>query len=404
MTALPHVVAFNLTRRCDLACAHCYIDGGPRADTDELDTAEVCRIADEVLALSPGPLFVLTGGEPLLRDDLPDIARHMSGRGATVVVGTNGTGLTPGRLADLVAAGVQGVAISVDALDPAVHDAFRGRPGALERALAGVDCAREAGLPFLIQTTLTRHNQRDLEALAAWAASVGALAFNLYLLVRTGRAADHPGLEPHEADRALRQLVALRARYEGRLRVQAKCQPHAVRFAEPPYIGTQCPAGRWYVRITPQGRVTPCPYLPLEAGDLRRQSFASVWTGPVLTELRTRSPEGRCGACALRDACGGCRARPYAESGALFGADPSCTRVPDGIEEPIAVEPYGGDATPVLAWTEEAERALQRIPSFVRGRIVRRVEAWAREHGVARITREDLSRLRPKMHGLRHPG
>lgn len=119
MSASPHVVAWNLTRRCNLECAHCYIAAGPsETATGELSTGDVRRIADEIFALNPSPFFILSGGEPLLREDLCEIAEHAAGRGATVVVGTNGTLLTDARILALKDAGVTGVAVSVESLDP----------------------------------------------------------------------------------------------------------------------------------------------------------------------------------------------------------------------------------------------------------------------------------------------
>ena len=138
--AIPHVVAWNLTERCNLACAHCYIAAGPwRSAGGELTTDEVRRIADEILALNPAPMFVLSGGEPLLRDDLETIAAHAKAGGATVVVGTNGTGLTAERIASLQEAGVTGVAVSVDSLTERYHDRFRHGTGSLGETLAAVE-------------------------------------------------------------------------------------------------------------------------------------------------------------------------------------------------------------------------------------------------------------------------
>src|SRR5213594_3627145 len=115
MDFVPHVVAWNLTRRCNLACAHCYIAAGPtESSAGELPTGDCLRIVDQILEVNPAPLLILSGGEPLLRDDLETIARHAAARGATVVVGTNGTRLTPERIATLQDAGVRGVAVSVD--------------------------------------------------------------------------------------------------------------------------------------------------------------------------------------------------------------------------------------------------------------------------------------------------
>ena len=167
-TEVPHVVAWNLTRRCNLECAHCYISAGPDADAaGELSTAECLRITDEILALNPAPMFILSGGEPLLRDDLTTLAQHAAKRGATVVVGTNGTLLTDAKIEELKAAGVTGVAVSVESLDAAYHDRFRRSHGSLQATLDAVDRLARHRLDFVIQTTLTRGNRDELSQ-ASW--------------------------------------------------------------------------------------------------------------------------------------------------------------------------------------------------------------------------------------------
>ena len=407
--AVPHVVAWNLTQRCNLACAHCYIAAGPwHAAGGELTTDEVRRIGDEILAVNPSPLFVLSGGEPLLRDDLEAIAAHAKAGGATVVVGTNGTGLSAGRIASLQEAGVSGVAISVDSLSERYHDRFRHGDGALADTLAAVERMRGARLDFLVQTTLTRGNRAELAAIAAWAADAGAVCFNVYFLVETGRGEGMRGLAPEENEEVLAALVDLGRRYRGRMMVRSKCEPQIMRHvhaADPdsPLLNyaTRCPCGIQYCRITPEGKVTPCPYLPAEAGDLRRQSFAEVWNGsPVFRALREGELEGRCGSCEYRALCGGCRARAWAGGGGLLGSDESCAYQPvEGAELilPAGGIKYGESAEAELAWSEAARARVERIPSFVRGVVMKRVETYARREGVAEVTVELLDRIRREM-------
>src|SRR5690606_3534630 len=283
--AVPHVVAWNLTQRCNLACAHCYIAAGSwHSSRTELPTDTCRRIIDEILEVNPAPMLILSGGEPLLRDDLEAIAAHASAGGATVVVGTNGTRLTAERIGSLKAAGVRGVAISVDSLDPTYHDRFRHGGGALRDALAAVERLRAQQLDFVIQTTLTRGNRADLERLVSWAAARGAVAFNLYFIVATGRATRMQGLSPAENEDVLRALVRLEREYRGRLMIRSKCQPQLLRHVhdadpESPLLNyeTRCPCGVHYCRITPEGLLTPCPYMPVVAGDLRESSFGHVW-------------------------------------------------------------------------------------------------------------------------------
>ncbi len=230
MDYVPHVVAWNLTRRCNLECAHCYIAAGPsESAAGELDTASCRRIIDELLATNPAPLVILSGGEPLLRDDLEEIARYATDRGATVVVGTNGTLLTAERIAALQAAGVSGVAVSVDSLRPVYHDNFRHGQGSLAATQAGLARLRAARLDFIIQTTVGRGNRAEIGALVAWAAEQGAVSFNCYFLVPTGRGARLSDLTPVEYEEVLADLARWQREYRGVLLVRAKCAPHFMR-------------------------------------------------------------------------------------------------------------------------------------------------------------------------------
>ena len=406
---LPHVVAWNLTRRCNLACTHCYISAGPFEPAEgELTLDECRRVVDEVVALNPSPLLILSGGEPLVRQDLPTIAAYASGRGATVVVGTNGTLLTDERIAALKGAGVSGVAVSVDSLEQPRHDLFRGSPRALERTVQALSRLREQRLDFIVQTTATPGNADEIPRLADWAAAQGAVCFNLYFLVPTGRGSGLTDLPPQRIEELLGVLVEAERRHRGAMMVRAKCAPHFMRRVQQeapdsPVLRyrTRCPCGIDYCRIAPDGKLTPCPYMPTVAGDLRRQSFAGIWHGSeVLQALRRRELGGRCGRCEYRLVCGGCRARALATSGDYLAEDPSCTYEPSPGRELVARPEvaYGGAAVkPALAWDEAARQRLQRIPSFVRGVVTRRVEEFARTHGIATVTPELLGEIRRAM-------
>ncbi len=278
---VPHVIAWNLTRRCNLECAHCYISAGPEESASgELATDECLRIMREILALNPAPLFVLSGGEPLLRDDLAEIAHFATSRGATVVIGTNGTLLTDERIVELKAAGVTGVAVSIESLRPDYHDRFRRGHGSLEATLEAVGRLQRHELDFVVQTTLTKGNRDELPVLVAWAAEQGAVSFNAYFVVPTGRGAGMDNLRPADYEDLLTTLVDLHLQYMGRMMVRAKCAPHFMRLIhqrspESPILNyeTRCPCGVQYCRVTPDGKLTACPYMPVAAGDLRHESF-----------------------------------------------------------------------------------------------------------------------------------
>ncbi len=409
MNYVPHVVAWNLTRRCNLECAHCYIAAGPRETaTGELDTAACLGIVDQVLAVSPAPLLILSGGEPLLREDLTHIARYAAGKGATVVVGTNGTLLTDERIAGLKAAGVRGVAVSVDSLRPAYHDNFRHGRGSLADTQGALARLTRQRLDFIIQTTVTKGNRAELAALVEWAARQGAVSFNCYFLVSTGRGAALTDLGPADYEAVLADLARWEREYRGRMLVRAKCAPHFMRHVhqldpESPVLNyeTRCPCGTQYCRITPDGKLTPCPYMPEVAGDLGVHSFAEIWrSAPLLRQLRDGPLGGKCGACDYRTLCGGCRARALALTGDVLAADPSCVYEPGAgapLIEVASEVTYGADFQPALSWSPAARERVARIPSFVRGVVMQRVEDWARRQGRSEITPELLAQVRGAM-------
>ncbi len=399
MNCVPHVVAWNLTRRCNLECAHCYISAGPHESaTSELGTAECRRIVDELLAVNPAPLIILSGGEPLLREDLTEIAAYASGKGATVVVGTNGTLLSDERIAALKGAGLR----------PSYHDNFRHGPGSLADTTAALGRLRTQRLDFIVQTTVTKGNRAELEGLAAWSADQGAVAFNCYFLVATGRGAGLSDLSPLDYESVLADLARWQREYRGRMMVRAKCAPHFMRHVhqldpESPVLNyeTRCPCGTQYCRITPDGKLTPCPYLPEVAGDLRAQTFGEIWrSAPLLRALREGTLGGKCGRCEYRQLCGGCRARAFALEGDVLAADPSCTYEPApgaALIERVRDVTYGQEFQPALVWSGAARARLDRIPSFVRGVVMRRVEDWARERGLREVTPELLTEIRSAM-------
>lgn len=394
----PLVVSWNVTQACNLRCPHCYL-GAARRSPRELGTAEALALVAEIAALGT-ELLILSGGEPLLRRDLVRLARRASAFGLAVVVGTNGTLLDAAAARRLKEAGVRGVGISLDSLDPAKHDGFRGVRGAWAKALAALDACLAAGLEVALQASVLPFNYEEIPRIAAFARERGALAFNAYFLVCTGRGEKLADITREQHDVLLGELLALQARWAGadqRFMVRAKCAPHLKRLAwerlergelEPAaavmlLAGAGCPAGRSYLRIGPEGDVTPCPYLPLALGNVRARSLREIWRdAEPLGRLRRIALGGRCGGCALREHCGGCRARAFARSGDLYGEDPWCTR------------PMTRAAAPSPRWTEEALAHLARVPAFLRARVMQGVEGYAAARGIARITPQLLAEVR----------
>jgi radical SAM protein with 4Fe4S-binding SPASM domain len=422
----PYVVSWNLTYRCNLACEHCYLDAGPAArvttdnfaDRSEMSTEECCKVADQIAAFAPEALTILTGGEPLLRRDILAIIRHAAGRGLWVVVGTNGVRITANVARHLADAGARGLSLSLDALDPARHDAFRKVRGAWENTVQGAGILNEVGLPFIVQTTVGSHNRGEIEAIAEFAhRHLAARVWNLYFLVPTGRGQFVSDIAPEEYDTILATLARVQRDYAGRMIVNAKCAPHFIRtvFEEAalgrpaPFLRAYsggaggCPAGTHYLGIRPNGDVTPCPYLPQFAGNLRHETLGAVWAdSDLFKRIRQRNTlGGRCGDCELQSHCGGCRARAYGVTGDLMAEDPLCTHTPGRFAgSPLLVAAkteYGTVETQTIAWDDDATDRMKRVPAFVRGMVVKAVEDTCRKHGIARVTLDELEKIRARM-------
>ena len=432
--ARPYVVSWNLTYRCNLACEHCYLDAGPKplvgtanfSDRSELNTEECYKVIDELATFAPECVTILTGGEPLLRRDILEIVQRAAERGLWVVVGTNGVRITENVAQRLKEAGARGLSLSLDALDPERHDRFRNVRGAWQNTVDGAQILNRTGLPFIVQTTAGAHNRGELEAIADFAYErLAAKVWNLYFLVPTGRGQFVSDITPAQYDEVLASLYAIQGKYQGRMLVNAKCAPHYIKTVlehggQPgsgqdgpdnhpirTYSGGAggCPAGTHYMGIRPNGDVTPCPYLPLFAGSIRRTSLADLWrSSELFTGIRQRtSLGGRCGECEMNGHCGGCRARAYGMTGDVMAEDPLCSHTPGKyagspllvLRKP-AIE-YGPAAAATIAWDDAASERMKKIPAFVRGMVVKAVEDTCRKNGLERVTIEELERIRARM-------
>src|SRR5688572_12680745 len=359
------------------------------ADRSELNTDECFKVIEELATFAPECLTILTGGEPLLRRDILEIVQRAAERGLWVVVGTNGVKITENVARRLSEAGARGLSLSLDALDPDRHDHFRKVRGAWRNTVEGAEILNRTKLPFIVQTTAGSHNLDELDAIADFAYErLAAKVWNLYFLVPTGRGQFVSDITPAQYDEVLASLYRVQGKYNRRMLVNAKCAPHYIKTVlenagdeanghaesvRPPFDGAPdkpldsadpstspgmtlsqskghrspslpalsrirvysggaggCPAGTHYMGIRPNGDVTPCPYLPVFAGNLRRSSLADLWMASELfTDIRRRtSLGGRCGECEMNGHCGGCRARAYGMTGDLMTEDPLCTHTP----------------------------------------------------------------------------
>jgi AdoMet-dependent heme synthase len=384
LTNGPRLVFWELTRGCNLRCIHCRASATELCSPDDLSTAECSRIIDELAEFAPF-ILVLSGGEPLYRQDVLQLARRATARGIRVALATNGTMVTPDLAAGIRDAGIVRVAISLDGPDAATHDSFRGIPGAFDQAIEGFRNLKGLGLSLQINSTVARHNAAKLPETLDLALNLGADAFHLFLLVPVGcgiEIADKQMVEAEEYERILNWLYD--RTLENRIELKATCAPHFFRVvrqrrtearrrgeivpdlpshhhghhaAHAPQTGVAppkghapagnaqgssslnamtrgCLAGTGVCFISHRGQVFPCGYLPLEAGDLGRQNFASIWeSSPLFASLRNLDNlTGKCGVCEFQNVCEGCRARAYGCSGDYLAEEPFCLYTPRGYQ------------------------------------------------------------------------
>src|SRR3989442_5375326 len=304
-------------------------------------------------------IVVITGGEPPPRPDILDIARYASKGGFMVVFGTNGMLIDDALASELVVIGVMGMGISVDSVDPTKLAALRGLHGAWARNMAGIKACKRNGLQFQIHFSVSPMNYREVPEMVAFTHKLGARVLNLFFLVCTGRGEEMTDITPQQYEEVLTYLVDVQQQYPDML-VRARCAPHFKRIAyerDPNspitkatgYMGHVCLAGTNYARVTPEGNLTPCPYMPLSAGNVREVSFVDLWErSEVFDSFREPKLKGKCADCEYSDICGGGRARPHADHRDGPGADEGGLYTPQGGPQGQVDENGGGTGPPEI--------------------------------------------------------
>ena len=348
ITPRLHVVAWEVTRSCNLYCAHCRGSADSAHYSGELTTEECFKLVDQILEAGK-PILILTGGEPLMREDVFEIGKYAFQRGMRVVMGTNGTLISREIAAKLKNIPIARVGISLDFPNAELQDEFRGQEGAFKAALAGIANARNAGIEIQINSTLTRKNVDLLDDLITLALDVGAVAFHPFLLVPTGRGKGLESLElpPEQYEETLHKIYDKQQELEDRLFFKPTDVPHYMRVVKQRQKGKQvtakpggghpanvitrgCLAGTGFAFVSYLGKVKGCGYLDIEAGDVRKETFAKIWAdAPLFRSLRNLANlKGKCGECEYKLICGGCRARAYEATGDYLEAEPYCIYQP----------------------------------------------------------------------------
>ncbi len=325
---------WEVTAKCNLECDHCHARAGDVDSVEELSTDEgKTRVIDALAQVSDFKSLIFSGGEPLVREDLPVLVAHAKRRGFYPIIATNATLITPDVAKGLKKAGTLGIAASIDSMKDEVHDSFRRKAGALRLAREGIANAAAEGMYIQINITASKINVKELPEIISFADELRAHVILLYQFIPSGRGEESAGLEL-TPDEFREEILTV-----GRL--QKDLHPVIAPVGLPEYWALQnvmnnggketdvlrgCICGNGMFYIKPNGDVWPCAFVPISGGNLRHSSPAEIWTGSDLfTKLRDRENlKGACNDCSQRQVCGGCRARAYALKGDLFAEDPKC--------------------------------------------------------------------------------
>ncbi len=339
------LVAWEVTRSCNLACKHCRAEAHLEPYPGELSTPEAKALID-TFPQTGSPIIIFTGGEPLLRPDVFDLVKYAAGLGLRCVMAPNGTLIDRDRAARIRESGIQRCSISIDGATAQAHDAFRGVPGAFAASLQGIQHLKDAGVEFQINTTVTKNNLEHFKDIFKLAENLGAAAWHIFLLVPMGRGAEIADqvINAREYEEVLNWFYDFR-KTTG-MHLKATCAPHYYRIMRqrakadglqvtPELFGMDaltrgCLGGTGFCFISHSGQVQPCGYLELDCGNVRQTPFPQIWReATVFKQFRNQAEyQGKCGSCEYHRVCGGCRARAYSMSGDHLAPEPLCTYEP----------------------------------------------------------------------------
>ncbi len=333
----PRIIAFEVTRKCRYSCKHCRAGAGISENEKELSTEQCEKILEAIAAYSRCTI-ILTGGEPMERDDIYDIIRYGRKLKLKMVLATCGYPINEESIIKLKKAGITALSFSIDGSSAETHDTFRGVQGAFDTAIKATQIARKAGIAFQINTTVTKFNIDEAIAIAELVERLGAYCFNPFILVPTGRGAGIADaiMDPIDYEIFLNEL--LRIKHKAKIQVRVTCGPQFAMICKQAQAkkltesAGGCIGGRGFGFISYLGDVQTCGFLDISAGNLvkKRYNFAGIWEkSKLLKDIRHPAQyTGRCRNCEYVGVCGGCRARAYLGTGDYLEADPICNYKP----------------------------------------------------------------------------
>ena len=425
-----HIISWQLTRKCNLACEYCYTSSLPTLNTSsELSTKECLSLLKRLkntTGISSEAMLIITGGEPFLRKDIFKILSKAS-ENFFVVVGTNGIPLTKNKVT-LLKKLVKGVSINLDYINIKSEFEFPELKKAIINKMETVRLLNDQDVPFIINTTLHKGNISQLDAIAEFSKTNGAQSLNLFSLVPLGRGHDIYGINNTIYEHIIDKVLEIKERYKNKLKIITKCAPYvnARLFLENPesiriFEGSGgCPAGKSYMYISAEGEILPCPYFPLDvsAGNIRKDELEDAITSEIFKRLDQRELKGKCGDCEFSYLCSGCRARAYIINGDYLQTDPLCNYIPKGgakVDEKTIIEKGGivyaikekKGGVEKMTWSEEARLRIEKVPFFVRSFVKNKIELKAIEMGAEIITPQLMDIIKKEispMHGSKRYG
>jgi heme b synthase len=352
---IPKWLAWEVTGRCNLNCIHCRASSSMTSHDTDFTTEEAMKLIDDITSFC-SPVLVLSGGEPLLRPDLFEIAKYGTDKGLRMCIATNGTLVTDDVCAKMRESGIKIVSLSLDGSTAAVHDDFRKQAGAFEATLRAAETFNRNGIKFIVNSSFAKRNQHDIADTYRLAKKIGAHAWYMFMIVPTGRGEEimseliskedyeeilewHYQMEKNETDMLVRPTCAphyYRVRLQKAKEEGLKIQPRTLSFSTGG--GKGCICAQTIAFIDSKGNVQPCSYFPVVAGNVKKQHFRDIWYHSELFEsLRAfEKYKGRCGDCEYLNVCGGCRARADAVLEDYLQEEPFCDYVPIRTKQRLA--------------------------------------------------------------------
>mgnify|MGYP002338365145 CR=1 FL=1 len=360
----PFVIIWEVTQACDLECEHCRADAQPDRHPQELSTAEAKSLLEDASRFGENQLVVLSGGDPLVRDDIPELIEYGTDRGLRMTLTPSGTtSLDHDVIDDLNDAGLKRLALSLDGSTAEKHDTFRGETGTFDQTVAAAEYAAEQGIPLQVNTTVSKTTVEDLPNIASLVADLEAVLWSVFFLVPIGRGRLLEPISPKRAETVMEWLLEQTEKRD--FGIKTTEAPHYRRVAVQSQQSAQKPsaktdsigrsggirAGDGFAFVSHTGSVFPSGFLPLSAGSVRESSIVEIYrNGELFQALRDENRfRGKCGACSYRNVCGGSRSRAYAYTGDPFESDPLCPYVPQKYDGPLPKQQFEYDQSEIVS-------------------------------------------------------